>query len=406
MRSMKKITFMSMLFSLLLCICISAKAAVLDRQQFFDLGNCNTTTSIEIVENATGNIIYIVEPQYIQKAYEMLENMKFSNIMTYDTYAKENHVGTSTYTMKFHQKDNTIKQIEITQDNLYTNKWFLSPQQMPNDFYYFTKYMTLIKQNYKKSFSEQDFYKNMILWKDNPIIFSKSENYYNEQHGVMAEFKTLNTVLNGNAVYDLHTQTLSVNGIKANLYGEQIKGITYVAAKDFAQLICYDTVWDDTLKILLIQQRKNDNHRWEKLRGTPKIYGHMNTIFDTNISFENFLNINSQQPLTKVAIKNEKTNYTKTITDETDLQEILDILNHTTVYQIEKQNIQADEPTFRYAVTLYQDNKAVKTFFMTSQNVMKDEIYRVSVSTSFFDWIYHVNEIAYAKAILNQWKVV
>lgn len=392
---------------LLFCIyyTIPAAAAIIDRQQFFDLGNCNTTTRIEIIENTTNNIVHVVEQQYIKKAYEILENMKLSNIMTYDAYARENIVGTSNYTMKFYQKDNTIKQIEITQDNLYTNKWFLSPQQMPNDFYYFAKYMTLIKQNYEKSFSEQEFYKNTILWKNNPIIFQKSENYYDEQYGVMAEFKTLNTVLNGNAVYDLHTQTLSVNGINTPLYGEQKKGITYVAAKEFAQLLCYDTVWDDTLKILLIQQQKNDNHRWEKLRGIPKIYGNINTLFETNMSFEKFLNIDSKQPLTKVAIKNEKTNYTKTITEESDLQQILDILNHTTVYQIEKQNIQADEPTFRYSVTLYQNEKAVKTFSMTSENVMKDEIYRVSISTTFFDWIYHVNEIAYAKAILHQWKV-
>lgn len=395
------------LCAVLLCIfyTTSAVAAVMDRQQFFDLGNCNTTTRIEIIENTTNHIVHIVEEEYIKKAYEMLENMKFSNIMTYDTYAKENTVGTSNYTMKFYQKDNTVKQIEITQDNLYTNKWFLFPQQMPNDFYYFAKYMTLIKQNYEKPFSEQEFYKNIILWKDNPIIFQKSENYYDQQHGVMAEFKTLNTVLNGNAVYDLHTQTLSVNGIKATLYGEQKKGITYVAAEDFAQLLCYDTVWDNTLKILLIQQQKNDNYRWEKLRGIPKTYGSIDTLFETNLSFEKFLNIDTHQPLTKVAIKNEKTNYTKTITDESDLQQILDILNHTTVYQIEKQTIQADEPTFRYCITLYQNDKAVKTFSMTSENVMKDEIYRVSVSTSFFEWIYHVNEIAYAKAILHQWKV-
>ena len=43
---------------------------------------------------------------------------------------------------------------------------------------------------------------------------------------------------------------------------------------------------------------------------------------------------------------------------------------------------------------------------MTSENVMKDNIYRVSVSTAFFDYIYKINETAYAKAILYQWKVV
>ena len=166
------------------------------------------------------------------------------------------------------------------------------------------------------------------------------------------------------------------------------------------------TMWDDTLKILTIQPPKNHNERWEKLRGIPKIYGNMQTVFENTISFENFLNIEQQQPLTKVTIKNEKTNYTTTITEQTALQQIYDILYHTTVYQIEKQNVQADEPIYRYAVTLYQNEKAIKTFFMTSENVMKDDVYRVSVSTAFFDYIYKINETAYAKAILYQWKVV
>ena len=30
----------------------------------------------------------------------------------------------------------------------------------------------------------------------------------------------------------------------------------------------------------------------------------------------------------------------------------------------------------------------------------------ISVSTAFFDYIYNINETAYAKAILYQWKVV
>ncbi len=205
---------------------------------------------------------------------------------------------------------------------------------------------------------------------------------------------------------DIASQTVTIDGQKEFLFGEQNENAVYVSAEQFSELLGYMTMWDDTLKILTIQPPKNHNERWEKLRGIPKIYGNMQTVFENTISFENFLNIEQQQPLTKVTIKNEKTNYTTTITEQTALQQIYDILYHTTVYQIEKQNVQADEPIYRYAVTLYQNEKAIKTFFMTSENVMKDDVYRVSVSTAFFDYIYKINETAYAKAILYQWKVV
>ncbi len=42
---------------------------------------------------------------------------------------------------------------------------------------------------------------------------------------------------------------------------------------------------------------------------------------------------------------------------------------------------------------------------MTSENVMKDDVYRVSISTEFFDWIYHISEMTYAKALLSHWKI-
>ena len=396
------------LLALLLCIIYTTIAfgAVMDRKQFFDLGNSDTIARIEIVERATGNVVNIVKPEELNKTYEILKKMKFGKIITYDAYQRENNIGMSDYSMNFYQKNNVVKQLEVTQDTIYTDKWVMFPQQMPNDFYYFTKYMILTKQNYKKTFTEEDFYQNNILWKDNPIIFPKNKPYYEQNNGVMAELKTLNTVLNVNAVYDIASQTVTIDGQKEFLFGEQNENAVYVSAEQFSELLGYMTMWDDTLKILTIQPPKNHNERWEKLRGIPKIYGNMQTVFENTISFENFLNIEQQQPLTKVTIKNEKTNYTTTITEQTALQQIYDILYHTTVYQIEKQNVQADEPIYRYAVTLYQNEKAIKTFFMTSENVMKDDVYRVSVSTAFFDYIYKINETAYAKAILYQWKVV
>ncbi|NDO46706.1 hypothetical protein [Clostridium sp. MD294] len=394
------------LLALLLCILYTTAVfgAVMDREQFFDLGNGDTVARIEIIEKATGNIVNIVKQEELNKTYEILKKMKFGKIMTYDAYQRDNSIGTSDYSMNFYQKNNVVKQLEITQDKIYTNKWVLFPQQMPNDFYYFAKYMILTKQNYKKTFTEEDFYQNNILWKDNAIIFTKNQPYYEQNNGVMAEFKTLNTVLDTNAVYNITSQTVIINGQKKFLFGQQKDDVVYISVEQFSKLLGYTTAWDNTLKILTIQQPKNHNERWEKLRGIPEVYGNIKTIFE-DMSFEKFLNI-QQQPLTKVSIKNEKTNYTTTITEQKELEKIYDILCNTTIYQIEKQNIQADEPIYRYAVTLYQNEKAVKTFFMTSENVMKDDIYRVSVSTAFFDYIYKTNETAYAKAVLYQWKVI
>ena len=188
------------LLSLLLCIIYTTEAfgAVMDREQFFDLGNSNSVVRIEIIERATGNIVNIVKQEELNKTYEILKKMKFGKIITYDAYQRENNIGISDYSMNFYQKDNIVKQLEITQDTIYTNKWVLFPEQMPNDFYYFTKYMILTKQNYKKTFTEEDFYQNNILWKDSPIIFPKNKPYYEQNNGVMAEFKTLNIVLNAN----------------------------------------------------------------------------------------------------------------------------------------------------------------------------------------------------------------
>ena len=395
------------LLALLLCMVYTTATfgAVMDREQFFDLGNSDTIARIEIIERATGNIVNIVEQEELNKTYEILKKMKFGKIITYDAYQRDNTIGTSNYTMNFYQKNDIVKNLEITQDKIYTNKWVLFPEQMPNDFYYFAKYMILTKQNYKKTFTEEDFYQNNILWKDNAIIFTKNQPYYEQNNGVMAEFKTLNTVLNTNAVYNINSQTITIDGQKKFLFGQQKEDVVYISVEQFSRLLGYTTAWDNTLKILTIQQPKNHNERWEKLRGIPKVYGNITTMFE-DMSFEKFLNIQQQQPFTKVIIKNEKTNYTTTITEQKELEKIYDILCDTTVYQIEKQNVQADEPIYRYAVTLYQNEKAVKTFFMTSENVMKDDIYRVSVSTAFFDYIYNTNETAYAKAILYQWKVV
>ena len=216
---------------------------------------------------------------------------------------------------------------------------------------------------------------------------------------------TLNTIFHTNATYQMASQKININDTKTPLYGEEKEGILYVAAEPFAKLLHYNTVWDDTLKILSIQEPKNYNERWEKLRGIPKVYGNIDTMFE-NMSLEKFLNMDKELPFTKMTIKNEKTNYTTTITKESDLQQIYDIWNNTTVYQIEKQQNQSDEPIFRYVITLYQNDTAIKTFFMTSENVIKDDIYRVSISTAFFDWIYHISESTYAKALLHQWNII
>lgn len=394
------------LLTLLFCMLCSTMvfAIEIDKEQFFDLENSQKTTRIEVLERASGNKVNIVDEKELKKTYEILEKMKFSNAITYDAYKRANKVNTGNYIMKFYQNDTMVKEMEITQEMIYNKDWVLFPEEKPNDFYYFAKYMILTKQNYKKSFLESDFYNNMILLEDNAVIFPNHDNYYHEQYGIMAEFEILNTVLNANAIYDVTTQTVNIDDIKNTLAGEIKENTIYVDAEQFAKLLGYRTVWDNTLKILSIQQQINDNQRWEKLRGIPKIYGNIDTLFG-DMSLQKFLNIEKQQPFTKVVIKNEKTNYTTTITDEQQLQQIYDILYYTTVYQIEKQYNQADETIHRYSVTLYQNEKAVKTFSITSENVIKDEHYHVSMSTSFFDWIYRFNETAYAKALLEIWKI-
>ena len=395
------------LLTLLFCMLCSTMvfAIEINKEQFFDLENSQKTTRIEVLERASGNKVNIVDEKELKKTYEILEKMKFSNAITYDAYKRANKVNTGNYIMKFYQNDTMVKEMEITQEMIYNKDWVLFPEEKPNDFYYFAKYMILTKQNYKKSFLESDFYNNMILLEDNAVIFPNHDNYYHEQYGIMAEFEILNTILNANAIYDVATQTVNIDDIKNTLAGEIKENTIYVDAEQFAKLLGYRTVWDNTLKILSIQQQINDNQRWEKLRGIPKIYGNIDTLFG-DMSLQKFLNIEKQQPFTKVVIKNEKTNYTTTITDEQQLQQIYDILYYTTVYQIEKQYNQADETIHRYSVTLYQNEKAVKTFSITSENVIKDEHYRVSMSTSFFDWIYRFNETAYAKALLEIWKII
>ena len=185
-----------MIFILLFCMLCNTIvfASEMNREQFFDLENSKNITRIEIIEKETGNIFHITKEEDLKKTYEILEKMAFSNIMTYDAYVRNNPISTSNYTMKFYQKDNMTKQIEITKEKIYDNKWIFFPEETPNDFYYFTRYLSFINQSYKKSFSEEDFYKNIILWKDNIVIFNKNKPYYNEQNGIMAELKTLNNV--------------------------------------------------------------------------------------------------------------------------------------------------------------------------------------------------------------------
>lgn len=396
---MKAIKMIVILLFCLLCNTI-VFAKEMDREQFFDLQNSKNTTRIEIIEKETGNIVNITKEEEVKKMYEILEKMNFSKIMTYDAYVRENKMDASNYTVKFYQGDTPSKEIEVTKEKIYDNKWIFFPEETPNDFYYFVRYLSFTNPSYKKTFLEEDFYKNIILFKDNMVIFTKNKPYLNDKNHIMAEFKTLNVVLNANASYNVLSQKVTINDIQNPLYGEEKEGAIYVSVDEFVNLLSYDTFWDDTLKILSIQEPKNHNERWEKLRGIPEVYGNINTIFE-GMSLKQFLNM----PFTKMTIKNEKTNYTTTISKESDIQQLQEIWNNTTVYQIEKQKNQSDEPIFRYAITLYQEDVASKTFFMTSENVMKDDVYRVSISTEFFDWIYHISEMTYAKALLSHWKV-
>ena len=245
------------LLTLLFCMLCSTMvfAIEIDKEQFFDLENSQKTTRIEVLERASGNKVNIVDEKELKKTYEILEKMKFSNAITYDAYKRANKVNTGNYIMKFYQNDTMVKEMEITQEMIYNKDWVLFPEEKPNDFYYFAKYMILTKQNYKKSFLESDFYNNMILLEDNAVIFPNHDNYYHEQYGIMAEFEILNTVLNANAIYDVTTQTVNIDDIKNTLAGEIKENTIYVDAEQFAKLLGYRTVWDNTLKILSIQQQ-------------------------------------------------------------------------------------------------------------------------------------------------------
>ncbi len=186
-----------MLFVLLFCLLCNTIvfAAEMDREQFFDLQNSKNTTRIEIIEKETGNIVNVTKEEEIKKTYEILEKMNFSKMMTYDAYVRENKIGTSNYTLKFYQGDTPSKEIEVTKEKIYNNKWIFFPQEIPNDFYYFIRYLSFINPSYKKTFLEEDFYKNIILFKDNIIIFTKNKPYLNENNQIMAEFKTLNDMI-------------------------------------------------------------------------------------------------------------------------------------------------------------------------------------------------------------------
>ena len=311
---MKAIKMIVILLFCLLCNTI-VFAKEMDREQFFDLQNSKNTTRIEIIEKETGNIVNITKEEEVKKMYEILEKMNFSKIMTYDAYVRENKMDASNYTVKFYQGDTPSKEIEVTKEKIYDNKWIFFPEETPNDFYYFVRYLSFTNPSYKKTFLEEDFYKNIILFKDNMEKFTKNKPYLNDKNHIMAEFKTLNVVLNANASYNVLSQKVTINDIQNPLYGEEKEGAIYVSVDEFVNLLSYDTFWDDTLKILSIQEPKNHNERWEKLRGIPEVYGNINTIFE-GMSLKQFLNM----PFTKMTIKNEKTNYTTTISKESDIQ--------------------------------------------------------------------------------------
>lgn len=389
---------------LLFCILYTTIAfgAEMTAKEFFDLDNSEKITRLQIQEKATGNIVNVVKQEEIQKAYDLLQNTKFSKIMTYDAYARNNNITTGDYIVTGYQNDTVAIKFDVTQQKIYNEKWVLLPENTPIDFYYFTRYMVLTKENYKKSFTEEDFQRNMILWKENPITFQKNQPYWNETHGVMAEWKTLNTVFNANAAYDVNTQTITIKDKKTMLFGENKNGMIYVAVQPFAELLCYDTVWDSTLKILSIKEKKNDNALWESVYGKPEIYAAIDTLFENNISFQTFLNIDMQKLFSKIVIQNEKTNHITTITNEDDLKQAENSLKNTTVYEITTLNTQKQQGLLRYKVTLYQDDEAVKEMFFTSENCVKDNTYYVQCSTGFFDWFYHISEIDYAKAILSK----
>ena len=233
-----------MLFVLLFCLLCNTIvfAAEMDREQFFDLQNSKNTTRIEIIEKETGNIVNVTKEEEIKKTYEILEKMNFSKMMTYDAYVRENKIGTSNYTLKFYQGDTPSKEIEVTKEKIYNNKWIFFPQEIPNDFYYFIRYLSFINPSYKKTFLEEDFYKNIILFKDNIMIFTKNKPYLNENNQIMAEFKTLNVVLNTNAAYDVFSQKVTINGMENSLYGEQKEGVTYVAVEEIGRASCRERV--------------------------------------------------------------------------------------------------------------------------------------------------------------------
>lgn len=135
------------LLTLLFCMLCSTMvfAIEIDKKQFFDLENSQKTTRIEVLERASGNKVNIVDEKELKKTYEILEKMKFSNAITYDAYKRANKVNAGNYIMKFYQNDTMVKEMEITQEMIYNKDWVLFPEEKPNDFYYFAKYIPFPK---------------------------------------------------------------------------------------------------------------------------------------------------------------------------------------------------------------------------------------------------------------------
>ena len=127
---------------LLFCILYTTIAfgAEMTTKEFFDLDNSEKITRLQIQEKATGNIVNVVKQEEIQKAYDLLQNTKFSKIMTYDAYARNNNITTGDYIVTGYQNDTVAIKFDVTQQKIYNEKWVLLPENTPIDFYYFTRY--------------------------------------------------------------------------------------------------------------------------------------------------------------------------------------------------------------------------------------------------------------------------
>lgn len=379
---------------------VTVFGAEMTASQFFDFNHAQKVTRIQIQQKTTGSSVNITNRQEIERAYTLLKNTKFSQVATYDAYTRNHNMTTGDYVVTCYEKDAVQIKFDVTQEKIYNEKWVLIPEKTPLDFYYFARYMVLTKPNYQYSFTEEDFQKNSIFWKESPVIFQKNQPYYDETNGVMAELQTLNRAFGTNADYDINTQTISAKEKKATLFGVYQNDTIYVAVQPFAEFLGYDVLWDDDLKILSIKENKNDNALWEALYGKPAAYGTIDTVFENGVSFQSFLNIDTEKPFSKIVIENQKTNHMTVITDENHLQQAEYALKNTAVYQIMPYNAQAQQGLLRYKVTLYQSDEAVKELFFTSENFVRDNTHLVGCSTAFFDWFYKMSEIDYAKAIL------